>query len=159
MLVAICLVGAHARSSLAGQWIGVLGEGDLRHESAILLHVILDGHQAAVGQPHRVLAGHLALGVAHFVLVEEQILLGVLDLVLVLVLERKTNSLVQLCQELNAQHVVRTGSGFSAAAPCGAADAISTAVAATTATASQTVEVRAIVLWKTGSVCVCVSQI
>lgn len=71
---------------LSRQRIGIFGKCDLRHESALLLHIVFDGHQTTIGQPHRILAGDLALGVTNFVLVEEQIFFGIFDLVLVLVL-------------------------------------------------------------------------
>lgn len=45
--------------TLLGQWICVVLERDLGHKSSVLLHCIVHGHQASVGQPHGVSARNL----------------------------------------------------------------------------------------------------
>lgn len=64
-------------------------EGDLGHEAALAVDVVLDGHGAAVGQQHVVLALDAARLVAHLVLAVVVLGLGVLNLPLELVLRVK----------------------------------------------------------------------
>lgn len=45
------------------QRIGVVGERHLGHKAALLVDGVLDGHQSAVGQPHRVFTAHLWMAV------------------------------------------------------------------------------------------------
>lgn len=96
-----------SKKDLSLKRIGIVGERNLGHETALLVHGVLNGHQPTIGQPHRVLAVYLqqfkrvlvlikklillycsyfSLSVAHFVLIKEQVLFRIFDLVLVFVL-------------------------------------------------------------------------